>query len=77
MILDSYRGPPFSLEFVLVEIDFLYMTQLIEERARSRLHHIPFNYYIYHYSSRLVDYFVRDLKPLFHLEGLIDELIDI
>ena len=53
------------------------MVQLRKERARSRLHHNIFYYHIYRYSSKLADYFVRDLEPLLHQEGLNDELTNI
>ena len=53
------------------------MAQLRQERVKSRLHHIPFNYPLRPYSLRLTNYFVRASKPLFHLDGSIDEPTDI
>ena len=53
------------------------MVQLCQERVRSRLHHIPFDYPLRPYSLRLTDYFVRASEPLFNLDGSIDEPTDI
>ena len=53
------HDPPFGLGFVPVEEDFRCMAQLRQERVRSRLHHIPFDYSVRPYSLRLADYFVR------------------
>ena len=53
------------------------MAQLCQERVRSRLHHIPFDYPLRPYSLRLTDYFVRALEPLSHPDGSIDEPTDI
>ena len=71
------HDPPFGLGFVPVEVDFLCMEQLRQERVRSRLHHIPFDYPLRPYSLRLTDYFVRTSEPLLHPNGSIDESIDI
>ena len=38
------HDPPFGLGFVPLEADFRCMAQLGQERVRSRLHHIPFDY---------------------------------
>ena len=57
IVLD--HDPPFGLGFVPVEADFLCMAQLRQERVRSRLHHIPFDYPLCPYNLRLTDYFVR------------------
>ena len=65
--------PPFGLGFVPVKADFRCMAQLGQERVRSRLHHIPFDYPLRPYSLRLTDYFVRASEPLLHLDGSIDE----
>ena len=53
------------------------MAQLHQERVRSRLHHIPFNYPLRPYSLRLTDYFVRASESLLHPDGFIDEPTDI
>ena len=53
------------------------MAQLRQERVRSRLHHISFEYYIRPYSLRLTNYFVRASKPLLHPDRSIDEPTDI
>ena len=53
------------------------MAQLRQERVRSRLHHIPFDYPLRPYSLRLTDYFVRASEPLSHPDGSIDEPTDI
>ena len=68
---------PFGLGFVPVEADFRCMAQLCQEKVRSRLHHIPFDYLIRSYSLMLTDYFVRALEPLLHPDGSIDEPTDI
>ena len=73
-VLDHY--PPFSLGFVPIEVDFLCMAQLFQERVGSRLHHIPFNYHVCPYCLRLTDYFVRALEPLLHPDRSINEPID-
>ena len=57
IVLD--HDPPFGLGFVPVEVNFRCMAQLRQERVRSRLHHIPFDYPLPSYSLRLTDYFVR------------------
>ena len=44
------HDPPFGLGFVPIEADFLCMAQLRQERVRSRLHHIPFDYLVRPYS---------------------------
>ena len=49
------------------------MAQLRQERVRSRLHHISFDYPVCPYSLRLTDYFVRASEPLLHHDRLIDE----
>ena len=64
---------PFGLGFIPIEADFRCMAQLHQERVRSRLYHIPFDYPVHPYSLRLTDYFVRALEPLLHLDGSIDE----
>ena len=46
MFLDHTMTHPLALRFVHVEVDFLYMAQLREEKVRSQLHHIPFDYQI-------------------------------
>ena len=51
------------------------MEQLRQERVRSRLRHIPFDYPLRPYSLRLTDYFVRDSS--LHPDGSIDEFTDI
>ena len=51
--------------------------KLRQERVRSRLHHIPFDYPLRPYSLRLTDYFVRASEPLSHPDGSIDEPTDI
>ena len=71
------HDPPFGLGFVPVEADFRCMAQLRQERVRSRLHHIPFDYPLRPYSLRLTDYFVRASEPLSHPDGSIDEPTDI
>ena len=71
------HDPPFGLGFVPVEADFLCMVQLRQERVRSRLHHIPFDYPLHLYGLRLTNYFVRASEPLLHLDGSIDELTNI
>ena len=71
------HDPPFGLGFVPVEADFRCMAQLRQERVRSRLHHIPFDYPLCPYSLRLTDYFVRASEPLSHPDGSIDEPTDI
>ena len=71
------HDPPFGLRFVPVEVDFRCMAQLRQERVRSRLHHIPFDYPLRPYSLRLADHFVRASKPSLHLDGSIGEPIDI
>ena len=53
------------------------MAQLRQERVRSQLHHISFEYYICPYSLRLTNYFVRASKPLLHPDRSIDEPTDI
>ena len=37
---------PFGLGFVPVKADFRCMAQLRQERVRSRVHHIPFDYHV-------------------------------
>ena len=49
------------------------MAQPRQERVRSRLHHISFDYPLRLYSLRLTDYFVRASEPLLHLDGSINE----
>ena len=71
------HDPPFGLGFVPVEADFRCMAQLRQERVRSRLHHIPFDYPLRPYSLRLAYYSVRALEPLLHPDGSIDEPTDI
>ena len=71
------HGPPFGLRFVLVEANFRCMEQLRQERVRSRLHHIPFDYLIHPYSLRLTDYFMRASEPLLYPDGSINEPTDI
>ena len=71
------HDPPFGLGFVPIEADFRCMSQLRQERVRSRLHHIPFNYSIHSYNLRLNDYFMRALEPLLHPDRSIDEPTDI
>ena len=71
------HDPPFGLGFVPVEAYFRCMAQLCQERVRSRLHHIPFDYPLRPYSLRLADYFVRALDPLLHPNGSIDKPTDI
>ena len=71
------HDPPFGLGFVPVEVDFRCMEQLHQERVRSRLHHIPFNYPLRPYSLRLTNYFLRASEPLLHPDGSIDEPTDI
>ena len=70
------HDPPFGLGFVPVEADFLCMAQLRQERVRSRLHHISFDYPVRPYNLRLTDYFVRASEPLLHPDRLIDEPTD-
>ena len=53
------------------------MAQLRRERVRSQLYHIPFDYPVRPYSSRLTDYFVRASEPLVHPDGSSDGPIDI
>ena len=53
------------------------MAQLRQERVRSRLHRIPFDYLLRPYSLRLTDYFMRASEPLLHPDGSIDEPINI
>ena len=53
------------------------MAQLHQERVRSRLHHIPFDYLVRPYSLRLTNYFVRASEPLLHPNRSIDEPTDI
>ena len=53
------------------------MAQLRQERVRSRLHHIPFDYPLRPYSLRLTDYFVRASEPLLHPNGSIDDSTNI
>ena len=67
------HDPPFCLGFVPVEADFQCMAQLGQERVRSRLYDIPFDYPLCPYSLRLTDYFVRASEPLLHPDGSIDE----
>ena len=67
------HDPPFGLGFVPIEADFRCMAQLCQEKVRSRLHRIPFDYHIHPYSLRLIDYFVRASEPLLHSDGSIDE----
>ena len=64
IVLD--HDPPFGLEFVPIELDFRCMAQLNQERVKSRLHHIPFDYLVRPYNLRLTDYFLRASKPLLH-----------
>ena len=71
------HDPPFGLGFIPVEADFLCMVQLHQERVKSQLHHIPFNYPLRPYSLRLTDYFVRASEPLLHPDGSFDEPTDI
>ena len=71
------HDPLFGLGFVPIEADFRCMAQLHQERVRSRLHHIPFDYSINSYNLRLNDYFVRALMPLLHPYRSIDEPTDI
>ena len=71
------HDPSFGLEFIPVEADFQCMAQLRQERVRSRLHHIPFDYPLRPCSLRLNDYFVRASEPLLHSDGSIDEPTDI
>ena len=55
------HDPPFGLGFVPIEADFLCMAQLRQERVRSRLHHIPFDYLVRPYNlfvSRILSLFV-------------------
>ena len=68
---------PFGLGFVPLEAYFQCMAQLRQERVRSRLHHIPFDYPLRPYSLRLTDYFLRASEPLLHPDGSIDEPTDI
>ena len=44
------HDPPFGLGFVPIEADFLCIAQLRQERVRSRLHHISFDYLVHPYS---------------------------
>ena len=73
IVLD--HDPPFRIGFVPVEVDFQCMAQLHQEKIRSRLHHIPFDYPVCPYSLRLIDYFVRASELLLHPDSLIDEPI--
>ena len=75
IVLD--QDPPFGLGFEPVEADFRCMAQLRQERVRSQLHHIPFDYPLRRYSLRLTNYFVRASEPLLHPNGSIDEPTDI
>ena len=65
------HDPPFGLGFVLVEAYFLCMAQLRQEKVRSRLHHIPFDYPVRPYCLRSIDYFLRALESLLHHDGSI------
>ena len=71
------HDPPFGLGFVPLEADFRCMAQLRQERVRSQLHHIPFDYPLRPYRLRLTDYFVRALESLLHPDGSIYEPTDI
>ena len=71
------HDPPFGLGFILVEAYFRCMAQLRQERVRSRLHHILFDYPLRPYNLRLIDYFMKASKPLLHPDGSIDEPTDI
>ena len=44
------HDPPFGLGFVPIEAYFLCIAKLRQERARSQLHHISFDYLVHPYS---------------------------
>ena len=73
MTFKLINDPPFGLGFVPVEADFQCMEQLRQEKVKSRLYHIPFDYPLRPYSLRLTDYFVRPSEGLLHHVGSIDE----
>ena len=59
------HNPPFGLGLVPIKVDFRCMAHLGQERVRSRLHHIPFDYHVCPYRLRLTNYFVRCIS-FFH-----------
>ena len=71
------HDPPFGFGFVPVEADFQCKAQVCQERVRSRLHHIQFDYLVRPYNLRLIGYLVRASEPLLHPNILIDKLTDI